>query len=96
MGVAAHDERDYDFAKKFGLRIRRVIKSKDGSDDTLPYCEYGVICNTNTQFDGMTSEEGKVAIVKWLESKNKDNSRPTTDCATGLSHVKDIGARRYL
>ena len=71
MGVAAHDERDYDFAKKFGLQIRRVIKSKDGSDDTLPYCEYGVICNTNTQFDGMTSEEGKVAIVKWLEDKKQ-------------------------
>lgn len=71
MGVAAHDERDYDFAKKFGLQIKRVIKSKDGSNDDLPYCEYGVICNTDTKFDGMTSEEGKVAIVKWLEGKKQ-------------------------
>ena len=71
MGVGAHDERDYDFAKKFNLQIRRVIKSKDGSNDELPFCEYGVICNTGTQFDGMTSEEGKVAIVKWLESKKQ-------------------------
>ncbi len=70
MGVAAHDERDYDFAKKFDLQIRRVVKSKDGGNDDLPYCDYGVICNTGTQFDGMTSEEGKVAIVKWLEEKN--------------------------
>lgn len=71
MGVAAHDERDYDFAKKFNLQIKRVIKSKDGQNDDLPFCDYGVICNTNSQFDGMTSEEGKVAIVKWLEDKKQ-------------------------
>lgn len=71
MGVAAHDERDYDFAKKFNLQIKRVIKSKDGQNDDLPFCDYGVICNTNSQFDGMTSEEGKVAIVKWLEGKKQ-------------------------
>lgn len=71
MGVAAHDERDYDFAKKFGLQIKRVIKAADGANDELPYCEYGVICNTGSQFDGMTSEEGKIAIVKWLEQKKQ-------------------------
>ncbi|MDE6188945.1 MAG: leucine--tRNA ligase [Clostridia bacterium] len=71
MGVAAHDERDYDFAKKFNLQIRRVIKSADGKNDELPYCNYGVICNTGTKFDGMTSEEGKIAIVKWLEEKKQ-------------------------
>lgn len=68
MGVAAHDERDYDFAKKYNLLVRRVIKSADGSDDSLPYCEYGVMTNSG-QFDGMSSEEGKVAVIKWLESK---------------------------
>lgn len=71
MGVAAHDERDYDFAKKFDLQIKRVVKSADGKDDGLPYCDYGVICNTGTQFDGMTSEQGKIAIVKWLEEKGQ-------------------------
>ncbi|MDE7337523.1 MAG: leucine--tRNA ligase, partial [Clostridia bacterium] len=71
MGVAAHDERDYDFAKKFDLQIKRVVKSADGKNDDLPFCDYGVICNTGTQFDGMTSQEGKIAIVKWLEEKNQ-------------------------
>ena len=70
MGVAAHDERDYDFAKKYGLQIKRVIKSADGSPDDLPYCEYGVMVNSG-KFDGMTSEEGKVAVVKWLEEQGK-------------------------
>ena len=49
MGVAAHDERDYDFAKKYGLQIKRVIKSADGSPDDLPYCEYGVMVNSGNQ-----------------------------------------------
>ena len=68
MGVAAHDERDFDFAKKYGLQIKRVIKSADGSPDDLPFCEYGVMVNSD-KFDGMSSEEGKVAVVKWLEEK---------------------------
>ena len=68
MGVAAHDERDFDFAKKYGLQIKRVIKSADGSPDDLPFCEYGVMVNSG-RFDGMGSEEGKVAVVKWLEEK---------------------------
>ena len=68
MGVAAHDERDFDFAKKYGLQIKRVIKSADGSPDDLPFCEYGVMVNSG-KFDGMDSEEGKVAVVKWLEEK---------------------------
>ena len=71
MGVAAHDERDYDFAKKFDLQIKRVVKSADGKNDDLPFCDYGIICNTGTKFDGMTSQEGKVAIVKWLEESNQ-------------------------
>ena len=70
MGVAAHDERDYDFAKKYGLQIKRVIKSADGSPDELPYCEYGVMVNSG-KFDGVSSEEGKVAVVKWLEEQGK-------------------------
>ena len=70
MGVAAHDERDFDFAKKYGLQIKRVIRSADGSPDDLPFCEYGVMVNSG-KFDGMGSEEGKVAVVKWLEEKGE-------------------------
>ena len=70
MGVAAHDERDFVFAQKLGLPIKRVIKGKDGVDDSLPFCEYGVLCNSG-EFDGMTSEEGKLAILKKLEKEGK-------------------------
>lgn len=70
MGVAAHDERDFVFAQKLGLPIERVIKGKEGQNDDLPFCEYGVLCNSG-EFDGMSSEEGKIAILKKLESMGK-------------------------
>lgn len=70
MGVAAHDDRDFVFAKKLGLPIERVIKSKDGSPDELPYTEYGVLVNSG-EFDGLESEEAKKAILKKLEKEGK-------------------------
>ena len=70
MGVAAHDERDFVFAKKLGLPIERVVKSADGSPDELPYTDYGVMVNSG-EFDGMTSEEGKIAVIKKLEAEGK-------------------------
>lgn len=70
MGVAAHDDRDYIFAKKHNLKIERVIKSKDDSNDDLPYCEYGVMCNSG-EFDGLTTEEGRIAIANKLEKIGK-------------------------
>lgn len=65
MGVPAHDERDYKFAQKHGLQIKRVIKSADGSNDDLPFCEYGVMVNSG-EFDGVPSEKGRVAVVEKL------------------------------
>lgn len=70
MGVAAHDERDFVFAQKLGLPIERVIRSKDGSPDELPYTEYGVMVNSG-EFDGLESEEGKKAVLKKLETEGK-------------------------
>lgn len=66
MGVAAHDDRDYIFAKKHGLPIVRVIKGADGVNDELPFCEYGIVCNTEG-FNDMTTEEAKTAITAKLE-----------------------------
>lgn len=73
MGVAAHDERDYEFAKKFGLNIKRVIKNADGSDE-LPYCEYGELVNSE-EFSGMTSEKAIPAILDKLSELGKGGAR---------------------
>ena len=70
MAVPAHDERDFEFAKKYELDIKRVIKSSDGSPDELPFCEYGTLVNSGA-FDGNSSEDGKKAIVDALKAENK-------------------------
>ena len=48
MAVPGHDERDFEFATKFGLPIRRVV---EGGDE-LPYSGDGPLANSDPQFDG--------------------------------------------
>ena len=70
MAVPSHDERDFEFAKKYNLPIKRVIKSADGSNDELPFCEYGVLVNS-AEFDGVPSAEARTAIINKLEAYGK-------------------------
>ncbi len=71
MAVPAHDERDFEFAKKFGLPIERVIKAKnEGEDDSLPFTSYDGVLVNSKEFDGLTVTEGKNAVLKKLESEN--------------------------
>ena len=65
MAVPAHDERDFAFATRFNLPIERVITSKNGESNDLPYCEYGKLVNSG-EFDGLTTEEAKEKIVDKL------------------------------
>ena len=66
MAVPSHDERDFDFANKYGLDIIRVIQSEKGIDDELPYCEKtGYLVNSG-EFDGMEMHDAQKAIVAKL------------------------------
>jgi leucyl-tRNA synthetase len=55
MSVPGHDERDFEFATKYGLPIVQVIKPADAAtDETLPFCsEDGVLVNSG-EYDGMS------------------------------------------
>ncbi len=71
MGVPSHDERDYKFAQKHGLEIKRVIKGATPDvDDRLPFCESGIMVNSG-EFDGLTSEQGRIAVVEKLAKEGK-------------------------
>jgi len=71
MAVPGHDERDFEFSTKYNLPIPRVIKAKEeGVDQTLPFCEYGILVNSG-QYDGLTSEEALRTIVNDLEKEAK-------------------------
>ncbi len=63
MAVPAHDARDYDFARKFDLPIRRVI---DG--DELPFAGDGPMVDSGP-FDGRNNREAYPEIVNWLEQR---------------------------
>ena len=69
MAVPAHDERDFAFAIKYNLPIERVIVSKSNEETELPFCEYGIMTNSS-EFDGLTSEEGKKKLMQKLASIN--------------------------
>lgn len=70
MAVPAHDERDFEFATKFNLPIKRVIEPVDGSEVELPYTEYGKLINSE-EFTGSLSADARINIVKKAESNNK-------------------------
>ncbi|SCW43709.1 leucyl-tRNA synthetase [Ruminococcaceae bacterium YRB3002] len=68
MAVPSHDERDFEFATKFGLDIIRVVASEPGAEDELPYCEKkGVLVNSG-EFDGLEMHDAIDAIVAKLNS----------------------------
>lgn len=67
MAVPAHDERDYEFAQKYGLPVKQVIQNN--TVDVLPYTGDGRLINSD-EFDGVTTEEAKSQISEFL-IKNK-------------------------
>ncbi len=70
MGVPAHDQRDFEFATKFGLPIRVVIAPPDWSGEELEsaYTGSGTMVNSG-QFDGLPGERGFEAVSDYLETK---------------------------
>ncbi|MFH1462665.1 MAG: leucine--tRNA ligase [bacterium] len=73
MAVPAHDYRDYDFAKKYGLEIREVVKParnashSDAGGDA--FVDYGTLINSG-KFNGLSSKEAADKITEYLEKKN--------------------------
>ncbi len=69
MCVPAHDQRDYEFAIKYGLPIKQVIKPYQGeAPKDRAYEDPGILINS-AQFSGMDSTEAKKAITQWLKDK---------------------------
>ncbi|GAB6065751.1 leucine--tRNA ligase [Aquifex pyrophilus] len=69
MCVPAHDQRDWEFAKKYGLPIKPVVKPEEEWDfDKGAYEGRGVLINSG-DFNGLESEEAKKKITAWLKEK---------------------------
>jgi len=71
MAVPAHDQRDFDFAARYGLDVKWVIRPKNPHDKPFvdrAFEEYGVMHDSGP-FDGLTSEQGITAVTRWLEER---------------------------
>lgn len=69
MAVPAHDDRDYDFAKRFNLPITAVIDGGDVSKCAFTDCKAGRMINSDF-LNGMNVEDAKSKILSYLEEKN--------------------------
>ncbi|MGQ9465458.1 MAG: leucine--tRNA ligase [bacterium] len=70
MGVPAHDTRDFQFARKYDLPIKVVIKPRAGDIEKLEdaFVDYGIMINSG-QFNGLSSEQGINAVTEYLHDK---------------------------
>lgn len=73
MAVPAHDERDYEFAVKYGLPVRIVIappgwNGQEQLKEAYTGVDEGKMVNSG-EFNGTPAQEGKALVTKWLEQK---------------------------
>ena len=71
MGVPAHDQRDYEFAKKYDIEIPQVITTNN-KEDVIPIINKGILINSDS-YDGMTSDDASEKIISDLINKNLGN-----------------------
>ncbi|MDP5005566.1 MAG: leucine--tRNA ligase [Verrucomicrobiales bacterium] len=73
MAVPAHDERDFEFAKKFDLPVIQVVQPNDDSD-WQGYTNPGTAVSSGF-LDGLPTAEAKAKIIAWLESEGLGKRR---------------------
>jgi leucyl-tRNA synthetase len=81
MSVPAHDQRDYEFAKKYGIAIKAVIAAVDGANDEIAekaFTDKGVLKNS-AQFDGLNFSQAFDAIAKTLSEQGKGKGERKTN-----------------
>ena len=75
MAVPAHDERDFDFAERYGLPVVRVVEPADGAEEEAEgafaaHTDKERLVNSG-QFSGRPAPEGERAIVAWLSERGR-------------------------
>lgn len=77
MAVPAHDERDFEFAQKFDLPVKKVIeKPATSTDSDLCYQGEGELVNSGT-FSGLDSFDAREQIAHWLEERGIGQQKVT-------------------
>ncbi|MBR3085350.1 MAG: leucine--tRNA ligase [Kiritimatiellae bacterium] len=74
MAVPAHDTRDWDFARKFGLPIIEVVAGGDPQKEAFTDCATGTLVNSGF-ITGLSVEDAKKKMVEWLEANGKGRAK---------------------
>ena len=79
MAVPAHDERDFEFAQKFGLPVIQVVANNHAGEPPVPpleqaHCDPGIAINSGF-LDGLTTADAKAKMIDWLEANGKGKRR---------------------
>ncbi|MBR1811090.1 MAG: leucine--tRNA ligase [Clostridia bacterium] len=74
MAVPAHDTRDWEFAKKFGIPMVEVVKGGDIEQEAFTDCASGVMVNSGF-LTGLTVDQAKLKIIKYLEKEGKGRAK---------------------
>ena len=81
MAVPAHDERDFEFARKYGMPVRQVVAQAGATGDALAeayvaHADDEALVNSG-DFSGLPADEGGQRIVAWLEAQGKGRAAVT-------------------
>lgn len=77
MAVPAHDQRDFEFAKTYGIAIKQVIYPTDGAPIDINQCAFvdkGVLQNS-APFDNLTSKQAFTVIADWLSTNQRGRTK---------------------
>ena len=81
MAVPAHDERDFKFAKKYGLPIKVVIQPEgqelDANNMEDAFIDIGYLVNSD-KFNGIRSDEAIDKIIEYIEEKDMEREKLTS------------------
>ena len=77
MAVPAHDSRDWEFAKKFGLPIIEVVQGKEPADlETAAFTDVATGTLVNSGFlDGLSVKDAQAKMIAWLEETGKGRDK---------------------
>jgi leucyl-tRNA synthetase len=98
MAVPAHDERDFEFCRKYGIAVRPVIRPVDGALAVEPgmteaFTEYGIVENSG-EWSGLPSAEARRRMSAHAERTASARPPSPTASRIGASRASATGARR--
>ena len=95
MAVPAHDVRDYAFAEAFDLPVKVVVRSAEGADDALPFCDAGLAVASGDGVDGLATADAKAKVVSMLEAAGAGGGEVTYKRGADILLLRDPGRGRH-